>query len=175
MSRSLNIIHLLRRNIVGLSSHVNLLVMVHTRNDEEHSGTPGSALEQTTKSEDDSSLILLQQAIMKLFLETLSLVFMLPLCHFANISFLVGVDLKCLQVWRYRRNWPGQPWPRNRDWREEWGRWEWWRPQWGDEHRSPDPPRTLQQEQFKIPYFIGEPRQKDDWWHFKNSWSLLYY
>ena len=51
--------YLLRRNIVGLSSHIDLLIMVNTRYDEEHSRTSCSTLEKSTKTEDDSSLVFL--------------------------------------------------------------------------------------------------------------------
>ena len=53
-------IYLLRRNIVSLCPHVNLLIMIHTGNDEEHSGTPGSALEKSTKAEYDGSFVFLK-------------------------------------------------------------------------------------------------------------------
>ena len=50
---------LLWRDIVCLSPHVNLLVDVDARNDEEDAGSPGSAGEKTTQPEDDCSLVLL--------------------------------------------------------------------------------------------------------------------
>ena len=53
-------VYLLRRNIVGLSPHVNLLIMIHTGDDEEHSGSPGSALEKSTKAEDDGPFVFLK-------------------------------------------------------------------------------------------------------------------
>ena len=52
--------HLLRRNIVCCSSHVDLLVNIQARNDEEDSRPPGTALYQSAQSEDDGSLVLLR-------------------------------------------------------------------------------------------------------------------
>ena len=49
----------MRRDLVCASSHVNLLVDVHTGNDEEHSWTPSSSRQQTTQPEDDGPLVLL--------------------------------------------------------------------------------------------------------------------
>ena len=43
--------HLLRRDLVGGSSEVNLLVNVHTGNDEEDSRPPSPACQQPTQSE----------------------------------------------------------------------------------------------------------------------------
>ena len=51
--------HLLRRDLVGLRPHVNLLVDVHTRDDEEHARPPGAARQQPAQPEDDGSLVLL--------------------------------------------------------------------------------------------------------------------
>ena len=51
--------YLLRRNIVGCRSHVDLLVNIQAGDDEEDPGTPGSALDQSAQSEDDGSLVLL--------------------------------------------------------------------------------------------------------------------
>ena len=42
-----------------MASHINLLVDVHTRNDEEHSRTPSSSCQQPTQPEDDGPLVLL--------------------------------------------------------------------------------------------------------------------
>ena len=52
--------YLLRRNVVGGSSHVDLLVNIQARDDEEHSRAPGTALYQSPQSEDDGSLVLLR-------------------------------------------------------------------------------------------------------------------
>ena len=52
--------YLLRRNIVGCRSHVDLLVNIQARDDEEHSRTPGTALYQSPQSEDDGPLVLLR-------------------------------------------------------------------------------------------------------------------
>ena len=52
--------YLLRRNIVGCRSHVDLLVNIQTGDDKEHSWTPGTTLYQSPQSEDDSSLVLLR-------------------------------------------------------------------------------------------------------------------
>ena len=49
----------MRRDLVCASSHVNLLVDVNTRNDEEHSRTPSSSRQQPTQPEDDGPLVLL--------------------------------------------------------------------------------------------------------------------
>ena len=43
-----------------MSSHIDLLIMVNTRYDEEHSGTSCSAFEKSTETEDDSSLVFLE-------------------------------------------------------------------------------------------------------------------
>ena len=51
--------YFLRRHIIGSSSHVNLLINIKTRNDEEHSRSSCSSFYQSSKSEDDCSLILL--------------------------------------------------------------------------------------------------------------------
>ena len=50
---------LLWRDIVRLSPHVDLLIDVDARNDEEDAGPPGSTGEKTTQPEDDRSLVLL--------------------------------------------------------------------------------------------------------------------
>ena len=47
------------RNVKRLSSHINLLVNIHTGNDEEDSRPPGSSCQQSAQSEDDGSLVLL--------------------------------------------------------------------------------------------------------------------
>ena len=51
--------YLLRRNVVGGSSHVDLLVNIKAGDDEENSRTSGTALYQSPQSEDHGSLILL--------------------------------------------------------------------------------------------------------------------
>ena len=50
---------LLWRDLVGWSPHVDLLVDVDAGDDEEHPGTSGSSWQETTKAEDDSSLVFL--------------------------------------------------------------------------------------------------------------------
>ena len=52
---------LLGRNLVVVGPHVDLLVGVHTREDEEHPRPPGPAHQQPAQSEDDGPLILLIQ------------------------------------------------------------------------------------------------------------------
>ena len=52
---------LLGRNLVVVGPHVDLLVGVHTREDEEHPRAPGPAHQQPAQSEDDGPLILLRQ------------------------------------------------------------------------------------------------------------------
>ena len=47
-------------NLVVVGPHVHLLVGVDTGEDEEHSRAPGSTYQKTTKSKDDSSLVLLE-------------------------------------------------------------------------------------------------------------------
>ena len=42
-----------------MAPHVNLLIHVNTRNDEEHSRTPSSSCQQPTQPEDDGPLVLL--------------------------------------------------------------------------------------------------------------------
>ena len=49
----------MRRDVVCLGSHVNLLILVNTRDDEEDPGTSGPAREEQTQPEDDGSLVLL--------------------------------------------------------------------------------------------------------------------
>ena len=51
--------YLLWWDFESCSPHVNLLVNIHTRNDKEHSGSPGPSCYKSAQSEDDSSLILL--------------------------------------------------------------------------------------------------------------------
>ena len=51
--------HLLWRYLIGASSHVNLLINIHTGDDEEHPGTPGSPRQQPAQPEDDGPLVLL--------------------------------------------------------------------------------------------------------------------
>ena len=52
--------YFLGRDLVGGCPHVNLLVNVHTRDDEEHARAPRSPRHQATQPEDDGSLVLLQ-------------------------------------------------------------------------------------------------------------------
>lgn len=52
--------YLLRRDLVVVGSHVDLLVGVDTREDEEHAGAPGSPHQQPAQPEDDGPLILLE-------------------------------------------------------------------------------------------------------------------
>ena len=49
----------MRWNLEGLRSHIDLLVNIHTGDDKEDPGTPGSSCEQPTQSEDDGPLVLL--------------------------------------------------------------------------------------------------------------------
>ena len=49
----------MRRDIIGRRPHVNFLINIKTRNDKEDTGTPGSSRYKSAKSEDDSSLVLL--------------------------------------------------------------------------------------------------------------------
>ena len=49
----------MRRNIEVPDPEINLLVNIHTRNDEEYARTTCSSRQKTTKPEDDSSLVLL--------------------------------------------------------------------------------------------------------------------
>ena len=51
--------HLLRWDLVGHGSHVDLLEDVDTGDDEEDPGTSGSSCEQATKTEDHCSLVFL--------------------------------------------------------------------------------------------------------------------
>ena len=51
--------YLLRRNVVGRSSHVNFLVGVQTRNDEEDSRASSFPCQQPAQPEDDGPLVLL--------------------------------------------------------------------------------------------------------------------
>ena len=51
--------NLLRWNIIGLCPHVNLLIVINARDDEEDTRAPGSTLQQATQSEDDGSLVFL--------------------------------------------------------------------------------------------------------------------
>ena len=60
--------YFLWRNVKGLSSHINLLVNIHTGDDEEDPGPPGSSSQQSAKSEDDGSLVLLGEARCKVLL-----------------------------------------------------------------------------------------------------------
>ena len=55
--------HLLGRDVIGGSPHVNLLVDIEAGDDEEDAGSSGSTREKTTQPEDDRSLVLLQSAI----------------------------------------------------------------------------------------------------------------
>ena len=47
------------RDVVGLSPHINLLVDIHTGDDEEHPRAPGSARQEQSQSKYDGSLVLL--------------------------------------------------------------------------------------------------------------------
>ena len=51
--------YLLRRNIVCRSPHVNLLIHIEARDDEEHTRAPRSTLDESAEAEDDGSLVLL--------------------------------------------------------------------------------------------------------------------
>ena len=53
-------IYLLGRDLIVVGPHVDLLVGVHTREDEEHPGSPGATHQQPTQPEDDGSLIFLK-------------------------------------------------------------------------------------------------------------------
>ena len=53
-------IYLLGRDLVVVSPHVDLLVGVNTREDEEHPGPSGSPHQQPAQPEDDGSLIFLK-------------------------------------------------------------------------------------------------------------------
>ena len=46
-------------NVKGLSSHIYLLVNIHTGDDKEDPGTPSSSCQQPTQPEDDGPLVLL--------------------------------------------------------------------------------------------------------------------
>ena len=52
--------HLLWWNLVVVSPHVHLLISVDAGEDEEDSRTPGTANKQSTQSEDNGPLILLE-------------------------------------------------------------------------------------------------------------------
>ena len=58
--KSDKILHLLWRNLVVVSPHVDLLISVDTGEDEEDSRTPGTANKQSSQSEDNGPLILLE-------------------------------------------------------------------------------------------------------------------
>ena len=51
--------YLLWWDFKGLSPHVHFLVNIHTGDDEEDPGPPGSSCQQSAQSEDDGSLVLL--------------------------------------------------------------------------------------------------------------------
>ena len=51
--------YLLWWDFKGLSPHVHFLVDIHTGDDEEDPGPPGSSCQQSAQSEDDGSLVLL--------------------------------------------------------------------------------------------------------------------
>ena len=51
--------YFLWRNVKGLSSHINLLVNIHTGDDKEDPRPPGSSCQEPAQSEDDGSLVLL--------------------------------------------------------------------------------------------------------------------
>ena len=57
--------NLLRRDIVGLGAHVNLLVNVDAGDDEEDARSSGSAGEKATQAEDDSTFIFLLGQVFK--------------------------------------------------------------------------------------------------------------
>ena len=57
--------NLLWRNFESLCPHVNFLVNIHTGNDEEHSGPPGTASQQPAQAEDHSPLIFLKNEILQ--------------------------------------------------------------------------------------------------------------
>ena len=52
--------YLLRRDVVRLRPHVDLLVVVHAGDDEEHARAPRPALKQPPQPEDDGPLVLLR-------------------------------------------------------------------------------------------------------------------
>ena len=52
--------YLLRRDVVRLRPHVDLLVVVHAGDDEEHARAPRPALQQPPQPEDDGPLVLLR-------------------------------------------------------------------------------------------------------------------
>ena len=60
ISSSLN---LLWGNFKCLTPHIDLLVNIHTGDDEEDPGPPGSSCQQSAQSEDDGSLVLLEMII----------------------------------------------------------------------------------------------------------------
>ena len=51
--------YFLRWDLECFGSHVNLLVHVNTRDDEEYPGAPGPPRQEAAESEDDGSLVLL--------------------------------------------------------------------------------------------------------------------
>ena len=53
--------HLLGRDLVCRCPHVDLLVGVHTGDDEEHAGPPGSPWQQPAQPEDDRALVFLDK------------------------------------------------------------------------------------------------------------------
>ena len=54
-------VHLLRRDVIGLCPHVDLLIDVHTGYDEEDAWPAGAAGEEAAQAEDDGALVLLQE------------------------------------------------------------------------------------------------------------------
>ena len=52
-------LYLLWRNLIGGSSQINLLVNIHTGNDEEDARPPGSPGQEPAQPEDDGPLVLL--------------------------------------------------------------------------------------------------------------------
>ena len=52
--------HLLWRYFIGASTHVDLLVDIHTGDDEEDPGTPSTSRQQPTQPKDDGPLVLLE-------------------------------------------------------------------------------------------------------------------
>ena len=55
-------IDLLRRHIIGLCPHINLLVHIDTGDDKEDARSPGPTSQKTTQAEDDGSFVFLEVA-----------------------------------------------------------------------------------------------------------------
>ena len=60
--------YFLRWDLESFCPHVDLLVGVQTGDDEEDPGPPGSSCQQSAQSEDDGSLVLLDEARCKVLL-----------------------------------------------------------------------------------------------------------